>query len=105
MLGAVSRCSFCKQTSSVKFKVCGKCKNVYYCSRRCQRENWTYHKQRCGKKLKKDSRVTVRDGNLSVLLTNHNTEALHCACCGGLDFLKKTREGVLCEQCIDSIFL
>ena len=26
---------------------CGKCKNIYYCSRECQKTDWKRHKIRC----------------------------------------------------------
>ena len=31
-----------------KFRVCGRCKNVHYCSTECQRNDWPQHKRWCG---------------------------------------------------------
>merc|ERR1711879_117714 len=30
-----------------KFKVCGRCKSVFYCSRECQVKAWPTHKRKC----------------------------------------------------------
>lgn len=40
---------------------CGACKNVSYCSKECQRENWATHKQVCS--FKKQISVVVVDGS------------------------------------------
>jgi MYND finger len=41
----------CGQCGSVennnKFKKCGKCKNVRYCSKECQIKDWSVHKLKC----------------------------------------------------------
>lgn len=36
------------EPQGVKFKACGKCKNVVYCCRECQVANWGKHKKACG---------------------------------------------------------
>lgn len=43
------RCMGCKKTQEeTKFKMCGKCRFVPYCSPECQRANWPEHKRLCG---------------------------------------------------------
>jgi hypothetical protein len=38
------------ESSTLKFRVCGRCKEVRYCSRECQVESWKEHKIFCGPK-------------------------------------------------------
>lgn len=40
-------CSECSKESSLK---CGACKEEWYCSKECQRSNWTFHKSVCKQK-------------------------------------------------------
>eukprot|EP00536_Pseudo-nitzschia_multiseries_P006578 jgi/Psemu1/15633/gm1.15633_g len=43
-------CNYCRRTGErlgVKMKCCGRCKNVNYCSRECQRKDWKTHKKTC----------------------------------------------------------
>jgi hypothetical protein len=40
-------CGFCK--SSGCSKKCSRCKETFYCSTKCQREDWNQHKTRCKK--------------------------------------------------------
>ena len=44
-------CLNCKkpEPKEVKFKACGKCNEVVYCSRECQVTHWKEHKKECGK--------------------------------------------------------
>jgi hypothetical protein len=35
------------QNPEIKFKRCGTCQTVYYCSRECQRNDWKKHKEIC----------------------------------------------------------
>ena len=51
-------CEMCKQTTTIialsggglyKFKKCGKCKIVFYCSKFCQCQDWEKHKLICKK--------------------------------------------------------
>ena len=41
-------CSKCEQTAE-KWKLCGACRNVYYCSVKCQKAHWSIHKIVCSK--------------------------------------------------------
>lgn len=43
------RCANCHEVEPMeeKFKTCGKCKNVCYCSRLCQLAHWQQHKKEC----------------------------------------------------------
>lgn len=34
-------------TDTPKFRVCGRCKNVHYCSTECQRKDWAQHQHLC----------------------------------------------------------
>ena len=46
-------CGFCQCTkcdNGQNLLQCGKCKNVYYCSRKCQSVHWEKHKILCIKK-------------------------------------------------------
>ena len=47
------KCAKCKTKRGVK--KCSACKNEYYCSRECQREDWKRHKVECKKSAKKKS--------------------------------------------------
>lgn len=42
-------CLNCGATES-QFK-CGKCKSVYFCSKKCQKKCWPIHKKHCGRNL------------------------------------------------------
>ena len=47
----VEVCEKCWATSpSAKLKKCSRCKDVSYCSRECQLEDWKAHKMDCGEK-------------------------------------------------------
>ena len=36
-----------------EYKICAGCKNIYYCTRDCQKLHWNEHKPNCVKKTKK----------------------------------------------------
>ena len=37
-------CAMCDKLGTMR---CGKCKQVHYCGRECQRQHWAAHKQEC----------------------------------------------------------
>jgi hypothetical protein len=45
----VAVCGHCgsRERPNNKFKKCSACKVVYYCSRNCQKHNWSNHKTQC----------------------------------------------------------
>ncbi|ESK97158.1 hypothetical protein Moror_6379 [Moniliophthora roreri MCA 2997] len=48
--GATVLCSFCGSTSKDKGKglmKCGRCQSACYCSKDCQRKDWSFHKKTC----------------------------------------------------------
>ena len=46
---ACGKCEDKNNTNTSKFPVCGRCKNVHYCSAKCQRSDWNVHKNMCAK--------------------------------------------------------
>jgi len=47
-------CSVCERKSKTKMMHCSRCKNVFYCSKKCQTSAWKIHKLRCLKETKID---------------------------------------------------
>lgn len=39
--------SSCGRQGGASLKICGGCRNAWYCNRNCQRANWTEHKAAC----------------------------------------------------------
>jgi hypothetical protein len=48
-LELVYKCGTCEKISKSKMSKCSVCERVYYCDRKCQRENWSQHKTECEK--------------------------------------------------------
>jgi hypothetical protein len=49
---APAQCGFCEESptrAAAKLSVCGRCKQVAYCSQGCQKAHWKLHKTCCGK--------------------------------------------------------
>lgn len=43
----VRTCDYCKKGSTVKLKLCSRCKQVAYCGSECQKAAWPAHKRQC----------------------------------------------------------
>ena len=65
-------CSNCGETENLK--ECGKCHNVYYCSKNCQREDWLNHKKKCFNKI---LYLGMADDIWSVLQIDENFDTLY----------------------------
>jgi hypothetical protein len=40
-------CAYCGKTDDCKFRKCGACRKVRYCSTECQNHHWREHKLQC----------------------------------------------------------
>lgn len=47
MMSRCDKCANVEVDANRPFRQCGGCKNVLYCSVKCQREDWKSHKYRC----------------------------------------------------------
>ena len=47
---AAAGCAQCegKATGERQLMTCGRCRNVYYCSKECQTKHWVVHRKQCG---------------------------------------------------------
>lgn len=62
--------SQCKVCDSPTTTGCGNCKEVYYCSKKCQHDGWISHQFVCGKAITSDSNIQwVRGTNSSIFLS------------------------------------
>jgi hypothetical protein len=56
------------EPKKTKFKVCGKCKCIRYCSQECQKEDWSNHKLLCklnsGSATEEEVEQATREGKL-----------------------------------------
>lgn len=96
-----------------KFKRCAACKNVYYCSKECQKKDWFLHKTQCGETLEKVSDFIVSDIAADSTLPARRRfvkrmfsgiEEVHCQICGDTKDatpLRRFRGGVICTDCIE----
>ena len=46
---AANKCNVCSATPTALLR-CSRCQEVWYCSKDCQKQDWSEHKQRCGAK-------------------------------------------------------
>ena len=52
-------CDYCEiKETNVKFSKCSMCKCTYYCSKECQKKDWSMHKKICGNRKDND---TIRE--------------------------------------------
>jgi len=66
-------CTVCEKgdTESAPLKKCGKCKEIYYCSAECQKQDWPAHRRYCGKawwdneKMRKCEDNSLHEGYLT----------------------------------------
>ena len=70
-------CSGCGRTQKKhKYKVCGGCLDVCYCSEGCQKGHWNCHKQKCmGKKHEHKYKKVYPNG-----MRDNNEYDLVCEC-------------------------
>ena len=71
-------CKLIRQVGKAEFKICGKCKNILYCSKECQLTAWPNHKKVC-KSILQSSNVTAKN-----VLSSLPTQNLFHACEVGL---------------------
>ena len=57
----MSSCNSCGQADSTKR--CGACRKVYYCSEKCQKNDWKSHKPNCVNREEKTIQVCLVDGD------------------------------------------
>jgi hypothetical protein len=57
----VYKCGTCDKVSKSKMSKCSLCERVYYCDRKCQKEDWSHHKTEC-EKINREL-ITVMDSN------------------------------------------
>ena len=96
----MKQCNFCGIKED-KLQCCAQCRKVNYCSRACQKNDWSSHKEECKKKstksrLEKAVRQDVMEGTMPIpmnltCLKSANEYGLHngghpveiqCHCCG-----------------------
>ncbi len=78
-----SKCFHCHEIST-DLKLCSKCSIARYCSKQCQREDWSQHKNYCGKSMLHEDVVhlvdiegkTNDDQNRLLELKNENGDPL-----------------------------
>ena len=56
---ARKRCAMCDRLCAVK--KCGRCRQVGYCSKECQREHWAQHKLACTEARPRDTHSELQD--------------------------------------------
>ena len=56
-----------------KMKKCGKCQQIYYCSIKCQKENWLEHKKICIAKKHEKIRIVKKHKKIRLVNRHENT--------------------------------
>jgi hypothetical protein len=105
-------CYTCQNVSNA-IKSCGRCKNVKYCSRTCQIDDWPSHKETCNTTLKKTktkinksavSQTINRQWSKEFFTSRHELQGrIYCTICGDTEDrceLTRTRIGILCIDCV-----
>lgn len=77
----VKACNNCskKETLTEKLSLCKACRQVYYCSEKCQKEDWKKHEQHCrmsGKKLEKILSKIFKNENVNTLTTTEQSSVI-----------------------------
>ena len=50
---ACGHCGEREERGRAKLKLCGVCKDMWYCDEKCQKRDWKFHKIKCSNKAKK----------------------------------------------------
>ena len=102
------RCNNCLKIGT-KLQVCGRCKNVRYCNKSCQKTHWKEeHKLSCGKTLPRDDELFPCDVDddrnefRKYISSLYDKTKQHCMICGDTEkecSLRRTKCGILCTDC------
>jgi len=68
----VESCFNCERKLKEKRKMCNDCKRTTYCSKKCQREDWLYHKVVC-----KESQKQENQGKQTVQYINNDKISIY----------------------------
>ena len=90
-----SRCENCEtrgEIGNIKLKTCGGCKQVRYCTSKCQREDWESHREFCKKQsVYRKNRRNKRQSRKHVPLGNP------CSCFSPEEMITYKRQGNMCS--------
>ena len=104
------RCARCgKQkgdSGAAKLAVCGRCKLVRYCSRKCQREDWPEHKKVCrpassNKESWKKDKAVLQAKVILAQMSEHNPEGLKYLFSGSSGKKMNSEQAEIGKACIE----